>query len=280
MRKTSFIIVLLAALALPGTAVRAQENNAAAAAESPEYQQAVEAALEEYRLQHYEEARSLFERAHALDPNARTLRGLGMVEFELRHYVRAAQLLEASLASQQKPLTEDQRKAVEDLLGRTRQFIALYDLKVEPEPAAFTVEIDGHRVDLGPQNKLSLEAGEHSLRISAPNAKPQELRIDVKGGEQQTIHIQLQVNSAPPPAAAPVAAPSNTRRRAAWGLIGAGGAVRSSARPCWAASPGSRPMTRPHAMAPMQTGPTPWPSPRTSALEWALRWAWSARFCG
>src|SRR5688572_888187 len=60
--------------------------------ENPDYKRAVEEALKEYGLGHFEEARSLFRRAHGIYPNARTLRGLGMVEFELRHYVRAAQL--------------------------------------------------------------------------------------------------------------------------------------------------------------------------------------------
>src|SRR5688572_7254192 len=61
--------------------------------ENPDYKRAVEEALKEYGLGHFEEARSLFRRAHGIYPNARTLRGLGMVEFELRHYVRASQLL-------------------------------------------------------------------------------------------------------------------------------------------------------------------------------------------
>jgi tetratricopeptide (TPR) repeat protein len=164
-------------------------------AESAEYKQAVEAALEEYRLQHFEEARSLFERAHAIDPNARTLRGLGMVEFERRHYVRAAELLEAALASKKKPLTDEQRTAVEELLSRTRQFISNYAVEVKPQSNALEVELDGKPVELSAEHKLALEAGEHTLKISAPNAVPRQLRLDVKGGEQQTLHIELELKT-------------------------------------------------------------------------------------
>src|SRR3954466_6623521 len=65
--------------------------------DSPEYRRLIGDALKEYGLEHFEESRSLFERAHMLSPSARTERGLGMVEFELRHYVTAQHLLELSL---------------------------------------------------------------------------------------------------------------------------------------------------------------------------------------
>lgn len=208
--RTIFWLFLVAVLGGQAALVSAQAKPPAQApsdaAESAEYKQAVDAALEEYKLQHFEEARSLFERAHAIDPNARTLRGLGMVEFERRQYVRAAELLEAALASKKKPLTEEQRKAVEELLGRTKQFIARYAVEVQPATDTLQVELDGKPVQLGAEHKLALEAGEHTLRISAPNAVPRELRLDVKGGEEQTLHIQLEVKTtaeAPPPAQQP-----------------------------------------------------------------------------
>jgi tetratricopeptide (TPR) repeat protein len=203
-------------------------------AESAEYKQAVEAALEEYRLQHFEEARSLFERAHAIDPNARTLRGLGMVEFERRHYVRAAELLEAALASKKKPLTDEQRKTVAELLARTRQFISNYAVEVTPPNDALDLELDGKRVELGPEHRLALEAGEHTLRVSARNAVPRELKLDVKGGEQQTLHIQLELKTtaearqpAQPPKQRPPHAPSK-RNVLAIVLTSAGGAVAAA----------------------------------------------------
>src|SRR5689334_12685633 len=123
--------VLLCSLAA-APSVSAQAPATVSSDESPEYKQAISQALEEYGLTHYEESRSLFEKAHALDPNERTLRGLGMVEFGLRHYVADEGYLEASLKATKKPLTEDQRRFVGDLLARTQQFIAKYELAVEP----------------------------------------------------------------------------------------------------------------------------------------------------
>lgn len=182
------------AVAQAGVA-RAEPPRAQAAVEAepenPEYKQAVDAAIEEYGRGHYAEARSLFERAHALDPNARTLRGLGMVEFELRHYVRAAELLEASRTSQRKPLPPDQRAAVDELLARTRQFIARYTVTVQPETPASQFELDGQPVELDAERRLTLETGEHVLRVSAPDRLPRELRIDAKGGEQRSVRVEL-----------------------------------------------------------------------------------------
>ena len=198
--KPRFVLVCgarLCSLALaPKTFAPGAPAGSTAAEETPEYKQAIGQALEEYGLQHYEESRSLFEKAHALDPNARTLRGLGMVEFELRHYVAAEGYLEASLKSGKKPLTEEQRQAVQGLLTRTKQFIAKYELAVEPEaPAGMRVELDGKPVRWGDKEPLSVEAGEHVLRVSAPNSEPREVHHDVKGGEQQTLRIELAIRN-------------------------------------------------------------------------------------
>ena len=44
-----------------------------------QYKQLIQQALGEFRRQNWPEARVLFRRAHALSPNARTLRGMGVV---------------------------------------------------------------------------------------------------------------------------------------------------------------------------------------------------------
>ncbi len=54
------------------------------------YRAAIDAAVQEYELNHFEESREQFARAHALNPNARTLRGLGVADFELRRWTNGA----------------------------------------------------------------------------------------------------------------------------------------------------------------------------------------------
>jgi len=239
-KRLAFLVSLSLLSAAP-FAARAQGNRSAddeaaesAQGESTEYEHAITSALEEYRLGHYEEARSLFQKAQDLAPSARTLRGLGMVEFELRHYVRAAELLNASLEDERKPLTMAQRSSVNELLQRTRQFIAQYNLDVSPDDVPLTIQLDGKTVRVGEERRLSLEAGEHTLRISAPNTEPRELYIDVKGGEQQTLRIELAVNPPSHAASVDTAAASEShgapekhprRRRAAIALACVGGAL-------------------------------------------------------
>ncbi|MDB4977811.1 MAG: hypothetical protein JWN48_6152 [Myxococcaceae bacterium] len=186
-------VALTVWLAFAAGAARAEEPSEQSAAQQrdAEYERTIDAALEEYGVAHYEEARGLFEHAHALEPSARTLRGLGMVEFELRHYVRSAELLSAALDSRYKPLTAEQRSAVSELLARTRQFMGRYQLELVPVEAAATVELDGQPAPLDAEHRLSLSAGEHHLRIQADGYAPSELRIDAKGGEERALRVQL-----------------------------------------------------------------------------------------
>src|SRR5262245_48073860 len=111
MRSSICCIVLSTALGL-ATLASAQD------AEPPGYRAAVDEAVTEHQAWHFTEARGLFVRAHALFPNARTLKGLGMVEFELRNYHESAEYLRASLASAVKPLTSELRAEALALLHR------------------------------------------------------------------------------------------------------------------------------------------------------------------
>jgi tetratricopeptide (TPR) repeat protein len=207
LRTLAALLALAVAASASNAAADAHGDAHAAAAESPEYKRTIEAALDEYRLQHFEEARTLFQRAHGLEPSARTERGLGMVEFELRHYVEAQRHLEAAINSTAKPLTEEQKRSAQDLLSRTRQFVAQYALEVEPRNSELVVELDGKAIDARDVGHVSLTAGEHSLRISSPDHVTRELVIDVKGGEQQTLRIQLEVKNPTAPATAEGTAP-------------------------------------------------------------------------
>jgi len=139
----------------------------------------------------FEEARGLFEHAHELDPSARTLRGLGMVEFELRHYVRASELLASSLRDQRKPLTQEQRADVDKLLRRTRTFVARYTLEIEPPSVEPTLELDGAQVELDAHAGVTTSIGEHVLTVRAPGYVALERRLDATGGELATLHLAL-----------------------------------------------------------------------------------------
>ncbi|HEX6239538.1 MAG TPA: hypothetical protein VFZ61_01540, partial [Polyangiales bacterium] len=77
--RLSATVVLLAIVSIAASATA----QSAAKSGPPGYADAIEQALSELEAANYPEAREEFQRAHAIYPNARTLRGLGMVEFEL-----------------------------------------------------------------------------------------------------------------------------------------------------------------------------------------------------
>ena len=99
-----------------------------------EYHELIGEAVREFDGGNFEEARSLFARAHRLLPNARTHRGLGYTEFELRNYGECIKQLSAALASDVKPLTEHLRQETGKVLARARRFVGRVILEVEPKP--------------------------------------------------------------------------------------------------------------------------------------------------
>lgn len=163
----------------------AQEVNA----DERDYNAVVADAMHEFDAGRFEEARALFVRAHALRPGARTLRGLGFTDFELRHYVAADRALRASLGDTRNQLKPAQRKDVEELLVRIRELVGRY--RIVCDPASATLSVDNAPATVDPDGTLLLEVGEHTLVASAPMRDAWTRRIDVLGGEQTTLQITL-----------------------------------------------------------------------------------------
>lgn len=167
---------------------------------TPAYRSLVEQALNEFKLENWPEARILFRRAHELNPNARTLRGIGVVSYEMRDYVPARVALTAALADTRQPLTAAQRKECEELLARTETFVAAYDLKLSP--ANLDLTVDGAPPVYDEAGRLLLGFGEHTLKGSAEGFESGSVTIAVQGGEKAAAELTLR----PPAAEQPVAA--------------------------------------------------------------------------
>lgn len=150
------------------------------------YRELVEDALREYDLRNYEEARSLFLRAHGLFPSARTHRGVGAAEFELRDYPAAISQLEAALSSHVRPLAGELRVATELLLERARNFVA--HVSIETKPAAEQLVVDGASLSTLPDSLL-LKVGEHDIEAHLTGYATERRRISVRGGEREKISI-------------------------------------------------------------------------------------------
>ncbi len=179
-------LVLLFACCLPLLA-RAGEPEPSTAI-PPEYAQVIEDAVREYRRMHFPEARALFSRANELYPNARSLRGIGMTEFELRNYVESAVALRRSLACPIKSLAGELRERTEQLLKRAEEFVARYE--IESDAAELTVSVDGVPAGLEGSG-LTLQVGDHRVEFSASGYPAQGRELHVKGGEHETLSIRF-----------------------------------------------------------------------------------------
>ncbi|MET0390259.1 MAG: tetratricopeptide repeat protein [Polyangiales bacterium] len=210
-------------LGLLGLLVR--HSTAAGQGEAPpdEYRQLIGAAVIEFDQGNWAEARSLLERAHGLKPGARTLRGLGLTSFELRHYVEAVHELQSALDDQRYPLSAEQRVDVQRTLDRARGFVGTVHVEVLPANAVLT--LNGVLVD---KRDFRLNAGDYRFAASSPGFRASDVTTYVAGGREQTLTLTLlaadSAQSAPPSAVRTDvdSDPSLLRPIASWTLVGAG----------------------------------------------------------
>jgi hypothetical protein len=207
-----------------------------ARAQDAEFNDVIKRAVTEFDQAHWEEASALFRRAHELNASARTWRGLGLTSFELRRYVDAIAELEAALADPRKPLTSQQRKEVETVLGRAREFVSVYRVRVVPAEAQ--VLVDGRPASLA-DGALFLYPGPHTVVVRASGYEERREDVRAAAGVTDELSIELSV-AGPPPDAAPDTAepeagtpqpaqPAARSRRRIWTWALGGAAVAAGA---------------------------------------------------
>lgn len=165
-----------------GTPLTVQEN----------YETLINDGMRAFAARRYEVARKAFSRAHALQPSARTLRGLGITDFALENYGLARAELEGALAAQTVRLTPEQRNEVEDLLDWMRNNLGT--VRLEYTPAQSRAQIDERAVVIG---DVLLEPGEHRLRVSAQgfHAHEQSFRLLISS---EPLHLRVSLTAIPP----------------------------------------------------------------------------------
>lgn len=208
-----------------------------------DYDGAVDAAVSEYQAGHWPEARALFERAHELNPSARTHRGIGLCSFEVRDYVDAIVHLSASLGDSRRALTPELRTQVEETLERAYQFVGRYELVTE---GPLEIVVDGEAFSLEDDTidgMLILPIGSHLVVAGAPGYVTFRRPLPVRGGERERLELLLvpepvmPAAASPRPTPTPVAPPpapaaateeeegSTAVPTGAWALIGVGAAA-------------------------------------------------------
>lgn len=188
------VLILAVTLVLSGlvAGVRADEpNDVSTSPEHPprsaEFRAIIAEAVRESAAMQYEEARSLFLRAHALQPSARTHRGIGVTEFELRNYAASVEHLDAALRSTVRPLEGALRTEVEELLERARRFVGR--LTIETQPRASELRLDRAPLALTSGEVLTLDIGTHVLEAVAPGYAPEERHVNVQSDQLNKVSI-------------------------------------------------------------------------------------------
>ncbi len=217
--------------------VLARSDLASANDEGQAYRALIDQAVTEYRMGNWPEARSLFERAHQMEPSARTLRGMGLSAFEERNYAIAIQLLKEAVKDTRKPLTENQRKHANEVIDRALGYIAQYELDLAPSDANVLVDA---RAPVMVENTLLLDPGPHELVVSLPGHREERVSVRAQPNERLVLRIELVRQSEqaaetkvatarakkPEEKAAPHAARRERRcRLAGWTVAGVGAAA-------------------------------------------------------
>lgn len=194
LRNGALITFILYAACAGGSATARAQLAPAEQADADAYRTAIAQALTEYDLGHFEEARALFQKAHAIEPSARTFRGLGKTEFELRNYPACIDAMQQALDSSVKPLEGALRAETEDLLQRAKEFVGRFSLSIRPVTAA-TVLLDGAPV--APRdNGMALSIGEHTLDVRADGYASERRKFTVSSGMEERVVILLKPASA------------------------------------------------------------------------------------
>lgn len=176
-------------LALAVMLVVAMTSLAGAQSDDRTYEGIIRAALQEYELEHWAEATALFERAHAMRPSARTLRGLSLANFENRQYVKAWTFGRQALESDVRPLAAKQREHLEGIVARADDFIARFDVSTDPEGA--TLMVDGYPVVTDAAGSVMLDPGDHELVARLASGQSEHRKVVAESGRTGTLTIRF-----------------------------------------------------------------------------------------
>lgn len=198
-RFASFTCLISCLCLLLAAPLRAED---APPGKNAQYRELIEKALQEYALGHWPEARVFFSDAHALWPNARTLRGLGMTCYEERSYVEAIDYLEQALASKTQPLTPKLSTEAQGILLQAKRFVT--SALIEITPSGAKVSIDDQPAKLRSSGIVMLNPGEHSLQVSHPGYQTEHRTLHAEAGRELRVQIDLHSQESLQPTAASV----------------------------------------------------------------------------
>jgi hypothetical protein len=158
------------------------------------YASLVTNAVKAFDAGRYLESREFLGQAHALRPNARTLRGMGLAAFEAGRYALAVVDLEAALAETRQPMSADQRAEVQKLQAEANALTARY--RVTGRPGKADLDVDGQPAVWDSEGALLIESGAHTVSLKTGGGDIQSWSVRAQGGERADLDL---AGALPPP---------------------------------------------------------------------------------
>ena len=149
----------------------------------------------------------------AAGPDAQELYKLAELAWQRDDFATMVEPLRLALASENFPLSAEQRTRAKLLLSDSERVVASY--KLVPDPATASVQVDGSPVLLV-DGKLLLNPGKHTIKVHQAGYSTVEREVTAVSGEKAELLASLERMRSPHTA---------RQRWAAWGTIGAGGAL-------------------------------------------------------
>jgi hypothetical protein len=174
-----------------GSSVAAQSVPTHENADSDEarYRSLIADALAAYEDGRFVVALARFEEAYALRPNARAMRGVALVRFELGDHVQTLRAVDVALACPIDPLPEDLRAQLLEV--RTRAAARLERVVVSLEPRGATLRIDGKDAETNERGELWLAPGVHRVEARQVGFSVEIRAIEASPGGVRTLAITL-----------------------------------------------------------------------------------------
>jgi hypothetical protein len=194
-RGLCWLVCVLALSAVPWPALADEPGGS--------YDELIDAALRAADRNDWAGAYSAFERAVAIEPSARALRGMGVASYRMAHYARASSLLRRALVEPGRALDAELREATESLAKRAAEHVGYCVL--EPPGAQVAVTVDGEPVLLDEAGRMVVDEGWHVLDMSARGFAPRRLSVHVLA--QATEHLMADLEPLDEHATQPAAPP-------------------------------------------------------------------------
>jgi hypothetical protein len=143
-----------------------------------------------FKTEDFEGALVEFRAAYKAQPHYAVRYNVGITLYKLHRYGQAAHELQVYLIEGEGQIPDDKLAEVNEILAELEARVGSVDVECNVEGAS--VFVDGEHMDKTPIFfPLQLDVGEHEIEVRAEGYKPFNKKIDVPGGTEQTLEVEL-----------------------------------------------------------------------------------------